>query len=1198
MVALSFACATVGAEWKQGVGFRSASLNVPANGHTGFTAVPESITGIHFTNHLADHSVAENQIRLIGSGVALGDVDGDGLCDIYLCQLEGPNALYRNLGNWKFEDITASAGVACTNQYSTGAALVDLDGDGDLDLLVNSIGGGTRCFLNDGKGHFTENNSGLLQKFCATSMALADIDGNGTLDLYVANYRTTTIRSTGLQVLSVNGRRVLRPEDRESYEITPEGLVLEHAEPDILYLNDGKGHFSPMPWTGGNFIDADGKPLTRGDKEWGLSVMMRDMNGDGVPDIYVCNDFWSADAIWINDGKGKFRALPKLAMRCTSTFSMGIDFADINRDGFDDFVVLDMRSREHARRMTQRAMLGGTPALTKIDERPQNERNTLFLNRGDGTYAEIAQLAGLQASEWSWCPVFLDVDLDGYEDLLVTTGHGFDSQDADTEEMLDRTPRKPAEKYGDKILRYPRLNVPNQAFRNRGDLTFEPAGDKWGFNAVGVSHGMALADLDGDGDLDLVVNNLNGSVSIYRNETSAPRMAVRLNGKAPNTRGIGAKIKLLGGQVTQTQEMITGGRYLSSDDAERVFAAWNTTNTFRLEVIWRSGALSVVTNAHANTLYEVDEAGARPRVAEPAKSPTFFRDTSEMLGHVHHDEPFDDFAHQPLLPKRLSHGGPGISWADADGDGRDDLIVTGGHGGELALFYNHTGKFERVTALPRAPQNDQTMSVGLSGSLFVAQANYEMPSNNAPAVMQFAHSNGQLRATQILAPQFSSTGPIALADIDGDGDLDLFVSGQMNAGRYPEPATSRLFRNEKGNFVLAQEFKDVGLVNGAVFTDLDGDGFLELVLACEWGPLKIFRNDHGKFAPWNPRITGVALDSQLSTLNQLLGWWQGVSVGDFDGDGRMDIVASNWGRNSPYESFAHDEIRIYYGDFTGSDRIDGVEAYKDDGRIVPWRDLDTLSRALPWLRQRFPSNHAFANATITEVLGEHIAQAKELRVNWFDSIVLLNRGDHFEVRPLPIEAQFAPAFGIAVGDFDGDGHEDVFLAQNFFETDGETSRYDAGRSLLLRGDGHGGFASVPGQESGLLIYGEQRGAAACDYDADGRLDLAVGQNRAETKLFHNETATPGLRVRLHGLAENLLGIGAMIRRVNGANRGAAHEVHGGGGYWSQDSATVVVTGTGDQLWLRWPGGKEATIKIPADARELIVNIDGKVETVR
>src|SRR5580765_6093713 len=395
---------SIALDWKPGDGYRSAALPVPNTGNAGFTLMSSQQTGITFSNHLSDEKAAENQIRLLGSGVALGDVDGDGWCDIYFCRLEGPNVLYRNLGNWKFEDITAGAGVACLDQYSTGAVLADVDGDGDLDLLVNSLGGGTRLFLNDGKGHFTEpTDSGLFRKFGATSMALADVDGDGDLDLYVTNYRTNTVRSTGLKVLNVNGKRMISPEDREQYEFTPAGLLLEHGEIDALYLNDGKGHFSPVSWTDGSFLDEDGKPLSRGPKDWGLSVMFRDLNGDGAPDLYICNDFWSPDRVWLNNGKGHFRAAPRLALRHTSTFSMGVDFADINRDGYDDFMVLDMLSRDHPRRLRQRAMLGQTfNNVGKIEDRPQMEHNTLFLNRGDGTYAEIAQLSGVQASEWSW----------------------------------------------------------------------------------------------------------------------------------------------------------------------------------------------------------------------------------------------------------------------------------------------------------------------------------------------------------------------------------------------------------------------------------------------------------------------------------------------------------------------------------------------------------------------------------------------------------------------------------------------------------------------------------------------------------------------------------------------------------------------------------------------------------------------------
>src|SRR5437667_5820771 len=433
---LTKAVLLIAGEAESGPGFRSRALKVPTTGKIGFAQIPGSITGITFTNRLSDAAAAANQIRMNGSGVAAGDVDGDGWCDLYFCSLEGGNRLYHNLGGWRFRDVTDQAGVRCAGQYSTGAVFADVDGDGDLDLLVNSIGGGTRLFLNDAKGNFQEaTNPGLLRKLGAMTMALGDVDGDGTLDLYVANYRSTTMRSTGLDLLEIGGRLQLRPEDRDQFELTTRGGLVELGEPDVLYLNDGKGHFMPVSWTNGVFLDEAGKPLTAVPRDWGLSVMFRDMNEDGAPDIYVCNDFFSPDRVWINDGRGHFQALSARALRCTSAFSMGIDFADINRDGHDDFLVVDMLSREHRRRITQNQLTEAPfEARAGAFERAQLKRNVLQLNRGDGTYAEIAHLSGLDAPEWSWTAVCLDVALYGYEDVLIPTGHDFDTQDSDLHE--------------------------------------------------------------------------------------------------------------------------------------------------------------------------------------------------------------------------------------------------------------------------------------------------------------------------------------------------------------------------------------------------------------------------------------------------------------------------------------------------------------------------------------------------------------------------------------------------------------------------------------------------------------------------------------------------------------------------------------------------------------------------------------------
>jgi hypothetical protein len=1240
----------LGAQPVGGAGVKSTPIRPASAGRVGFTLLQPAATGIAFTNHLADASAAENQIRLIGSGVAAGDVDGDGWCDLYLCRLEGPNALYRNRGGWRFEDVTAPAGVACADQYSTGCALADMDGDGDLDLLVNSIGGGTRCFFNDGKGRFTEaTESGLARKFCGTSLALADMDGDGDLDLYVANYRTTTVRSAGLTILNVGGQRMIRPEDRDQYEFTAEGLLLEHGEPDILYLNDGRGRFTPVPWTGGNFRDEDGQPLRRPPRDWGLSVMFRDLNGDGAPDLYVCNDFWSADRVWLNDGRGRCRALPRLALRGTSTFSMGVDFADINRDGHDDFLVLDMLSRDHARRMRQRAMLGQSfNNIGKIDDRPQTERNTLFLNRGDGTYAEIAQLGGLQASEWSWSVAFLDVDLDGFEDVLITTGHGFDTQDSDTEARIAAMGPQPAGKFGERLLLFPRLHVPNAAFRNRGDLTFEEVGGRWGFDAAGVSHGLALADLDNDGDADAVVNNLNAAAGIHRNESPAPRVAVRLKGRAPNTRGIGAKVRFLGGPVPQSQEVMAGGRYLSSDEPMRVFAAGKAAGGLRLEVTWRSGTRSVVTNVQPNCVYEIDEAGAAlPAAASPSPpSPApFFTDVSDRLGHTHHEEPFDDFARQPWLSRRLSQLGPGLCWCDVDGDGRDDLFLGSGRGGELSLFRNRAdGRFERVRlgAMIGRAADDLTAVLGWSAApgsatLLVGQANYETGDAAQPAARRYEFWAGGIDLKENLPGTNASPGPLALGDVDGDGDLDLFLGGRVVPGRYPEPPVSRLFRNDGARFALAAEWADLGMVSGAVFSDLTGDGFAELIVACDWGPVRIFRNERGRLTTWDPPVVvgarrenasrgngetarGEVANSPArrlavspvndptvqrfngSTLHDLTGWWNGVTTGDFDNDGRLDFVAANWGHNTPFEPCVKDGLRLVFGDLAGRGAVEAVEAVFDpaSARVVPWRDLDRLSVALPWARERFTTCAAYGEASLEQVLGDRLQRSRELRVNWLDSTVFLNRGDHFEARPLPQEAQFAPAFAVCVGDFDGDGNDDLFLSQNFFAVEEQTSRYDAGRGLWLRGDGAGGWQPVRGQESGVLVYGEQRGAALGDFDADGRVDLAVSQNGAATKLYRNAAARPGLRVRLLGPPDNPQGFGAVARLTCGVRAGPARAVHGGSGYWSQDSAVLVLGAPQPptEIAVRWPGGATVKAAVPSDAREISVDTRGQLKVLR
>ena len=1203
--------------WQAVPGGRQARLPAPPASAPGFQRVPATGTGIGFTNAPPGGRKLSNQVLYNGCGVAAGDVDGDGWCDLFFCSLEGRSHLYRNLGNWRFVDITDEAGVACPGLLTSGATFADVDGDGTLDLLVNSYGGGTHLFLNDGHGHFQEQtNAGLARRYGATSLTLADIDGNGTLDLYVANYATSSLADhpdTQFTVEMVNGKPVVmaingrptavNPELRERFVVDPaRGTIRQMGEPHVLYLNQGGGVFAPQTWTGGRFLDEAGKPLAAAPLDWGLSAMFRDLNGDGVPDLYVCNDLFSPDRIWINDGTGHFRAASPDAIRHTSRFSMGVDFADINRDGIDDFMVVDMLSRNHRQRMLEvNGLEIDQPGPAAARERLQYLQNTLFLGRGDGTYAEIAALAGVEASEWSWQPVFLDVDLDGYEDILLTTGYYRDSLNADLTAELAR--RKAAGKLtGRAVLEaqeqvFPRHQLPLVAFRNRGDITFEDSGERWGFNELGIAHGLCLADLDNDGDLDVIINNFSAPPTIYRNQTAAPRVAVRLQGRSPNTRGIGARIVFHGGPVRQSQQMICGGRYLSGDDAERVFAAGPGPGPFGLEVFWRAGGHSVLTNLAANCVYEVDEAQAGPAPpAAPAPPPPAFRDVSDRLGHTHQDAPFDDWARQPLLPRKLSPAGPALAWVDVNGDGRPDLLIGGGRGGAAALFLNDGAGGFRAAAPPAGGGASASAHGGIVGvpggsaaRVWVAQSNYDGPATNS--VVLLGPAVGGLRAIGGLPATSDCPGPLALAEVRGDGQLALFVGGRCLPGRWPMPAASQIYLvGTNGAWVAdpaaAELLRTAGLVNGAVFADLDGDGWPDLILAVEWGPVRVFHNDHGRF-----RETTHELG-----LDRFTGWWNGVTVGDFDGDGRLDLVAANWGRNTRYERWRSRPLQVYYGAWSGTEGVDLLETGGDAGgqREVPLRGFDPVRRALPWLQARFAGFGDYGAADVAAVLGERLAAAPRLAANTLESMVFLNRGDHFAAQPLPVEAQFAPVFGLAVGDLDGDGCEDLFLAQNFFGVNEETPRHDGGRGLWLRGDGHGNFTAVAGAAAGIAIYGEQRAAALADYDGDGRVDLVVGQHNGPTRLFHNETARPGLRVRLAGPPGNPAGFGAQMRLQYARGAGPVREVRGGGGYWSQDDAVQVLGRAAEPtaLWVRWPGGRVVTYPLTVGAREVTVEPAG------
>ncbi len=1187
-------------KWQRAKGFHFAAVNPESVSGPRFQLISAKHTGIDFSNHLLDDQIAANRVLNNGSGVAVADIDGDGLQDIYFTRLHGSNVLYRNLGGFRFEDVTEKAGVACDGQFSTGATFADLDADGDADLLVTAIGSPNRLFLNDGYGRFTDasQESGFDSPSGSTSLAVADLDGDHDLDIFLANYKTVSIYDS-LPATQLGFKNVVI-KDGDTYRVNPKfaahfDVVLrdqrvywfEKGQANQIYWNDGSGRFR-MQYVGGEaFLDENGQP-TPIFRDWSLAVRAHDVDGDGDQDIYVCNDFESPDRFWLNDGSGRFRLVPGPAIRSTSQSSMAVDFADIDLDGDTDIMLVDMLSRKRSRRLVQRSTV--LPEAAKPGEflnRPQIMQNTLFLNRGDGTFAETARRAGVAATEWSWSVLFMDADLDGYEDMLVTTGHNYDVQDSDAQNMIRMRLSAKALDPARVILHYPPLQTPNFIFRNLTDGRFEEVSAQWGFSGDDISHGMALADLDLDGDLDVIINRLDRPAALYRNTSAEGRVAVQLVGRSPNTSAVGARVVLAGNSMNQVRQISAGGAYLSGSEPIAVFAL-PEKGPYTLRIDWPDRTVSEIAAIEPNRIYRVfqDSVASVPGPRSPDEQPgPMFVEQADKLQHVHHEQPFDDFARQPLLSRKLSQAGPAVAWVDYDGDGDDDILLSSGAGGRPALFENLSGRGFRPVLRRNMPSFSDdgggVLAVRMPElRLLLAEGQYEQ--EHRGTIHQLTPATG---ARLSFADAGMQLGAMTTADYDGDGDLDLFVAGKVRSGVYPQPASGLFFRNEAGKFIpdpaRSKIVDGIGLINSAMFSDLDDDGDPDLVLAIEWGAVRILLNEKDGF---RDATADYGLDA-------FVGWWQGISAGDFDRDGRLDIVATNFGDNSYFTLDGNTTFSVFHGDFDGNGSYDLLEAVPDpqSGELLPFRPLQDIGKALPFVPRKYRSFKEYSRSTAKNILGSRIRYAEHLQVNEFRSMVFLNRGDRFEARPLPDIAQQAPAFSPVVADFDGDGNEDIFLSQNFFAYPIGFPRDDAGRGLLLTGDGAGRFHPVPGQRSGLMIYGEQRGAAAADFDRDGRTDLLVTQNGAATKLFRNVEAKPGVRVRLIGSRKNPDAIGAKVRIVfENGEKGTVREIRAGEGYWSQNAAAAVLgfVDTPQAIEIRWPDGALQTVPFDGSRHEI------------
>lgn len=1171
-------------------------------------------TGIDFANRVTKEQISQNRVLSNGSGVATGDIDGDGLTDIYFCRIGGANTLYRNLGGWKFEDITAEAGVAVASAYSSGTALVDVDGDRDLDLIVTTIGSGNKLFINDGSGRFTQKINALPADkiYGSHSIAVADIDRDGDLDLYITNYKLRSAKDIYPRerrfedIINQDGTNYsVAPKFKDHYTFRERGeyiLWWETGEPDLLYVNNGDGSFENIPLNSGVFVDAEENAVAEY-RDWGLHAKFSDINGDLYPDLYVANDFESPDRIWINNKDGTFREIDSTAIRSISLSSMSVDFGDINNDGHTDIFTAEMLAREREQRLQHvGTMLTLPEPVGATGNRPQYTGNALLVNRGDATFANSTDYAGVRASGWSWSSVFSDVDLDGYEDIIITTGNYYDSQNLDATARIQVQIARGEVDPADVMLSYPELKQQNVIFKNNTDGTFSDRSTEWGFTSEDISQGLAMADLDNDGDLDMVINRLNETAGIYENRSTANRIAVMLVGETENTEAIGSKIKAENGSLIQTREVSGGGSYLSSSQKISVFAM--PSDSTNITIAWYDGTVSEFKNLENNRAYRLFKSASpseKKNKSEKKSLTKLFVDRSEMLNHTHYEEFYDDFSRkQGLLPYRLSQPGPGISWSDIDKDGYDDLLIGSGRGGSLVMYKNRKG--EEFTSFENIPEiksdNDFSSILVLpqeGGRILAGIFHYESVKTRnhlLSYVLDNETSTVSFSGDSLLLSGVSAVSSLVSADYDRDGDLDLFIGSKVTPGLFPAPATSWLYKNTGSGFEPdpENELDEIGMVNGAVFSDINGDGWPDLLLAMEWNSIAVFINDEGTF-------TDRTKQWGLETLR---GLWNGITTGDVNNDGKLDVIATNFGNNNTYAKYAFEtgkEVRIYYIQSGGTNKI--IESiYSDElNSWVPLRKATELVKKFPMLGRRITSHEQYSSLGLQEILGMELDNFSRVSANTFSSMVFINRGDHFEPRELPLEAQLTTAFSAGVSDFNADGNEDLFLSQNFYALPVGTPRNDAGRGLILLGDGDGNFSTLPGHKSGIKVYGEQRGAAISDYNSDGKADVVVTQNGTRTRLFENIGNKQGLIVKLKGDKDNPKGIGAKLSLIYANNeKGPVREIKVGSGYLSQNSP-VQVLGYKEYpqtLQIIWPNGAQEVVELPNGLLMIEIDKEGNI----
>ena len=1161
-----------------GITSKPFDARVHARGRTMFAQLPPEETGVKVANPYDDPRMwgdlyHEFEDGSIGTGIAIGDYDGDGRPDIFVVTKTKGCRLFRNLGNYTFEDVTAKAGVGAeSGVWNEGATFVDIDNSGRLDIYVCRFNAPNLLYINQGDGTFKEmaHAYGLDVKDSSVMAAFCDYDRDGWLDLYI----TTNILDNAAH-----------PGGQRGY----------------LFHNNRNGTFT-------NVTDAAG---ITGESQ-SHSATWWDYDNDGWPDLYVANDYGVPDKLYHNNRDGTFTDAIDSALPHTSFYSMGSDLGDVNNDGLIDLLVADMAATTHQKdqhSIAESRNKSEDPANPAVAEKLH--RSALYINTGTGRFEEASYLAGIAATDWTWSVRFEDLDNDGRLDLYVTNGF---NRDPNPDVNARATG---AETEADRIRALydsPVLNETHMAFRNLGDLKFENAAPEWGLDQRGVAFGAAFGDLGGDGNLDLVYMSMDGGVSILRNDADGGHLVnIYLRGTASNRFGVGATVRIESALGTQVRQLVLARGYLSSSEPMLHFGLGADTTIKKMTVTWPSGLVQTFSDLAADQRYTVTEPNlpVPARADAPAVAGQFVEvGQASGLALASREEAVDEAYLQKLIPVRLNRRGPALAVGDVAGTGRDDAVIGGTTLDPLRVMAESgPGKYAPVD-LPAVParagaddgpvllfdaagEGREDLLVTKGGNTLPAGAQEYQPR----LYLNDGHGAYRPAADDALPPLPINAGAVAAADFDHSGRLGLFIGGRVLPGQYPFAPRSALLTNRGGRFedvtdALAPGLREVGMVTGAVWSDVDGDGWPDLLVTLEWGGVRYFHNNQGKgFEDWTAR-SGFASAGT--------GWWTSIAEADFNGDGRPDFVVGNAGLNTQYRADAAHPALLFSGDFRGNGQPQLVEAYYEGDKLFPWRSRRGLGAAIPSVLKRFTRNDAYARATLGEVVGEEkLAAATRFAATELRSGVFMSQADgSYRFEPLPRIAQISPIQGVVAGDF-GSGHADIYAVQNSYAPIPSVGRFDGGLSQLLRGDGHGHFTPVAPAESGLVVPGDAKALAVADLGGGGP-GFVVTRNAGTVLAFRNTGVThrSPLRIVLHGGSGNPTAVGARVTLEGADGSRETAEVAAGSGYLSQSSAACFFSYDPAKpplgIRVRWPSGAnteqvfaggQTTLVVEAPARQ-------------